>query len=510
MPPRQPAEYVPPLAFEMSDVARRLPPPLALGPESTEDGERAFYDTFDRRLRAKGLRLTWEDGSLRLTGEAGRELAVAPWKSPADPLEPRLLPAGALRDAVVPICDVRTLLRSAQFGSERRRTPVLDDEGKTVVRLVRERAQLPGGESLRPRLYLVGVRGYDKALERVRRVLDDLGLQLAAESLEDEAAVLAGGSAPGLPSGADAELTPDMPADRAAVVLCLRQLHSIEANLPGTLADLDSEFLHDLRVAVRRTRSLLRELKTVFPPRDLQRFREEFKWLQQITGPSRDLDVYLLDFGDFTEALPPVHRQDLEVLHEAIADRREAERRAMVAALGSERTTTLIARWAEFLERLPSLPVDERPDAVVPIGELAARRIDRVYRQMVKMGKPIDAYSPPGELHDLRKKGKELRYLLEFFAPLFPRKVIKPMVRTLKALQDVLGRFQDREVQAAMIRALGPDVAERPGGAEALMSMGLLVERLGEQQQTAREEFHACFRAFAAPEQRALVKKTFG
>ena len=62
------------------------------------------------------------------------------------------------------------------------------------------------------------------------------------------------------------------------------------------------------------------------------------------------------------------------------------------------------------------------------------------------MGRRIGDDSPAEALHDLRKKGKELRYLLEFFASLYAADVVKPMVSTLKGLQDVLGRFQDREV----------------------------------------------------------------
>jgi CHAD domain-containing protein len=126
------------------------------------------------------------------------------------------------------------------------------------------------------------------------------------------------------------------------------------------------------------------------------------------------------------------------------------------------------------------------------------------------MGRAIDDDSPHEALHELRKKGKELRYLLEFFSPLFPSKVTKPMVRTLKALQNTLGRFQDREVQVAMLRGLGDEVAQRPGGAEALMAMGVLIERLEEQQDAARAEFSERFSAFSAPDQRKLVKTTFG
>jgi CHAD domain-containing protein len=182
----------------------------------------------------------------------------------------------------------------------------------------------------------------------------------------------------------------------------------------------------------------------------------------------------------------------------------------MDAALVSERTTKLLASWPVFLEQLPTRPVDDRPSAVTPISEIAARRIAKVYKRMVRMGRQIDADSPPEALHDLRKKGKELRYLLEFFSPLFPDDVTRPMVRTLKALQNTLGRFQDREVQSTMIRSLGSQIAARPGGADALMAMGVLVERLTEQQEAAHAEFSERFAAFAARDQRKLVKKTFG
>ena len=506
-------EYLPPADFDLSAIAERLPEPLHVDDEARESGRRRLYDTFDLRLREAGLRLLHENGFLKLVGADGRELAASPFEGAAETIRPAELPPGPLRERVTPACGLRVLLQTAEVESRRRLLPVLDDEEKTVARIVAEQAVLCGGarpgDALKPRLHLLGVRGYDKAFGRVRNVVeDDLGLPVAAERFEDEVRARVS-SAAGLALDAAVEISPELPADRAAVALSMRLLHTIEANLPGTLADLDSEFLHDLRVAVRRTRALQRELKRVFPPDELERFRQEFRWLQQVTGPSRDLDVYLLEFGDFAAAVPEAHRQSLELLRELLAQRRASERQAMEEALRSERTTRLLHDWAAFLERLPTLPVDERPHAARPIGEVAARRIDRVYRRMVRMGEAIDDTSPHEALHDLRKKGKELRYLLEFFAPLFASKVTKPMVKTLKSLQDALGRFQDREVQATMIRGLADDVARRSGGAEALMAMGVLIERLQEQQDVARGEFHDRFTAFASPGQRALVKKTF-
>jgi CHAD domain-containing protein len=132
-----------------------------------------------------------------------------------------------------------------------------------------------------------------------------------------------------------------------------------------------------------------------------------------------------------------------------------------------------------------------------------------VYRRMAKRGQAVEDSGPAEALHDMRKQGKELRYLLEFFAILYPEDVVRPMVKKLKALQDVLGRFQDAEVQAAMLHTHREAVGARDNGPAALMAMGLLVDRLDRDQVAARAEFGERFAAFAAPRQRELVEKTF-
>ncbi len=129
---------------------------------------------------------------------------------------------------------------------------------------------------------------------------------------------------------------------------------------------------------------------------------------------------------------------------------------------------------------------------------------------MLAMGEAIGPDSPPDQFHELRKKGKELRYLLELFGqPLHDSSVVKPMIKTLKSLQDVLGQHQDREVQIAMLRALADDVGVLPGGSRALMAMGALSWRLEEDAAELRAEFAGVFKAFAAKDQRKLVKDTF-
>jgi CHAD domain-containing protein len=284
----------------------------------------------------------------------------------------------------------------------------------------------------------------------------------------------------------------------------------IELNMPGTLEDVDSEFLHDLRVAVRRTRALQRELRGVFAPEPLRAFRDGFKELQRITGPTRDLDVQLLEFDELAEGLPADVAGDVAPLRRLLEDHLVVERRKMVRGLGAGPTRALLDNWSEYLDRLVESDESVRPDAARPVADVAGARIAKVYRRMVKMGSAIGDDTPAEALHELRKQGKELRYLLEFFASLYPASVVKPMVATLKGLQNVLGRFQDREVQAALLRSLGDEVASLDGGAAALMAMGVLVQRLGVQQRLARELFAASFADFAAKSQRKLVAETFG
>jgi CHAD domain-containing protein len=332
-----------------------------------------------------------------------------------------------------------------------------------------------------------------------------------SEPLVDEAIRAAGGDPAGHASKPAVRLWAGQRTDHAAVAVLRALLDVIQANLEGTIADLDAEFLHDFRVAIRRSRAVQRELKRALPRAELDRFREDFRWLQRATGDARDTDVYVLDFEAMRALVPEAFQADLDPLLRVLRSRRLRARREMVRKLRSDRSTALLSDWAKFLDSVAARRPDASTDAATPIRETVAARIAKVYGRMVRDGRAIDDSSPPEALHDLRKKGKELRYLLELFgAELFGGEVVKPLIKLLKALQDVLGRHQDREVQAAMLRALREEVSARPGGPGALMAMGLLVDRVGADQRAARDEFADTFAVFASKAQRKLVRETFG
>jgi CHAD domain-containing protein len=208
--------------------------------------------------------------------------------------------------------------------------------------------------------------------------------------------------------------------------------------------------------------------------------------------------------------LPEAMRPDLDPLAPVLIHSRLAARAEMARALMSRRAANLFEDWDRLLETLVELPLQDRPDARLSIGEVAGKRIRKVYKRIVRMGRGIDSSSPPQDYHELRKKGKELRYLLELFGvKLFDEETVAPMVKALKELQDVLGRHQDREIQSAMLRSSADEVATLSGGAAACMAMGVLVDRLGVDERAARQEFGDRFAQLASKQQRAMVKDTF-
>jgi hypothetical protein len=206
-----------------------------------------FFDSFDGRLYDEGVTLHHSDGRLVLTDRAdGEELASADGAA-----RPRLfdhdLP-DPLRARLSDAIEMRALLPVAKVRGRRLPIGVLNEDAKTVVRLVVETH-----ERLHGRVHATAVRGYDRDLDGVRELLETaLGLVPATTPLVDEAIAAGGGDPAGTSAKLALELDPEQPASEAAHAVFARLLEVIDANLPGTVDDVDSEFLHDLRVAASR------------------------------------------------------------------------------------------------------------------------------------------------------------------------------------------------------------------------------------------------------------------
>ena len=240
-------------------------------------------------------------------------------------------------------------------------------------------------------------------------------------------------------------------------------------------------------------------------PADLAKhYKTEFKWLGDVTTPVRDLDVHLLGFDAMAGQLVAASPADLEPLRAFLVRRRAREFLRLAAALRGPRFRAITQDWRKALLEVRDVdgPRRRRPSAVA----LALSTTGSSFRRIVAQGGPITQDSPPESLHDLRKRAKELRYLLEFFAPLHDPVAYRKVVSDLKQLQDCLGEFQDSEVQRAEIHTLADAMlAERAAPAATLLAMGEIAAKLTLSQAEARAEFAARFGRFAGPAGRERV-----
>ena len=359
--------------------------------------QHTWLDTFDWRLNRAGLVLEYEHknrgGRLLLTRDEAlqAEQPVPGWRSG----RPRLaedLPAGPVRDQILKLASPRALLPMATAAGSLSVTRLLNADGKTVARLVVDRSTVTRADQAVPlplRLAIAEVRGYPGQARRAARLLAEThGVSPAHQTAFLEALHALGRHPNDYSNGLITEITAQMPASVAVATLLLGLLDTLEQNVDGVLRDIDIEFLHDLRVASRRTRSAIKLLGDVLPDGLAAPYAAEFKWLGDLTTPTRDLDVHLLGFGAMAAQLVAASPADLEPFRAFLARRRTREFRRLAAGLRSPRFRTLADHWRKALlevrdagrpreesHRRRARGVPDRPH--VPPGRRAGRRDHR-------------------------------------------------------------------------------------------------------------------------------------
>jgi CHAD domain-containing protein len=411
-------------------------------------------------------------------------------------------PEGPLRDRLRDCLEVRALLPLFDADVVTRPVSVVNEDEKTVVRVGVESAAVYDGSRRAGTLHsvlLCPLRGYDREFEAVRGALGES--PPVALSFVEGALDLLGRVAGDYTSKLDVELESSMSAREAAGVIFRRLLSTMRRNEPGILADIDTEFVHDFRVAVRRTRSALGQFEGVLPDDVTRRFRKAFRRVGRMTNRLRDLDVYLLQRGRYRGMVPASLAGGLDAVFAAMESERAHELGAVRAALEGEDYGRIVGEWGDTLARFSSLPESE--NSAVPAPVLARTFIHRRYLRVLQTGESITDTSADDHLHALRIQCKKLRYLLEFFSSLFPDEA-GDLVRHLKKLQDNLGEFNDYSVQQASLHScLDAD-------AMAAASVGALIACLHQEQQRTRRDFAARFDEFAAQENRERFDRLFG
>lgn len=460
----------------------------------------ARIDTFDRRLDTAGFSLH------HLSDPAGERLVLirpdsgTPLTTPiANVRWPALvadLPAGAVREVVTPLMTIRALMVLDEQTHRIRHGELRNEDQKILARLELVE-QAPGSVTAPAWLSVHPLRGYGDETRRAVRLLVAAGLRPVRPARDD--------SARGDPDVRRVPIDRSAPATTLLVAEWSAYLTSMRDNVPGMLDDVDTEFLHDFRVAVRRTRSTLKLGRPALPEAVADQWGPPLRWLGDLTTPVRDLDVYQLGLPEMAGWLVAADPADLQPFAVRLRRHRSAARRSLVRGLRSAQFRSILSGWEDVLTDLSHAPDGQATPLTA--GELANRSIGRAYRRVVSDGAAIEPGTPAEALHSLRKKCKELRYALELFGPVSDHAARKRTVADLKDLQNVLGRFQDADVQKHTLYGFAEEMQMADAPTKALLAMGELVAHLDADQQRARDEFDHAFARFSRPATRRRMRQ---
>ncbi|MDP9352360.1 MAG: CHAD domain-containing protein [Chloroflexota bacterium] len=460
-----------------------------------------YLDTEDQRLRRAGysLRIRTTDGQVEATMKAlvastdgvrkRREITehikqdgLRALQSSSGPVATRArLLAG--RSSLQPLFQIRT-----------RRLPFeLEVQGRALGELTIDDSRFLLGDQPVHRLSRVEVELVPGGEEgQITRFVDRLRAEHRA-SVAVASKYETGLAAAGIADLTQPDIGPtshgDAPTTGEVAYAVLRtQVLAILKHEPGTRLGEDSEELHDMRVAIRRSRAAMSLFRDFLPP-DVQRLREELGRVARVLGEVRDLDVQIEQLAAWERASGEGGGQAFKPVRDILTARRERARRRMVQVLDSRRYERILTELQALLSRGPG---DAPEAASISIFETAPDLIQRRYRKLKRRGKNLNSSSPPEEYHELRINGKRLRYALEFLRKVYGEPV-QALIPPLTRLQDLLGAHQDAEVAmsqlAEMAAKRGKHLPPR-----TLFAMGGVAERYRTEAGQLRKRFPSRFK----------------
>lgn len=247
--------------------------------------------------------------------------------------------------------------------------------------------------------------------------------------------------------------------------------------------------VHDLRKQLRCLRSLLRMLQGGLPLDGAEALVAECRWLAGRASGVRDLDVLLGRLDDLL-AGQTADEQALERLRALLVRRRSRERRSLLAALRTRRTRRFLAG----LDALEGIDLHAAGWADEP---MVAAVLRDAYRRVRRLGRRIGTGSPATNLHELRKRCKRLRYLLELWDTGWTAPGLAKLLVDVRKLLDALGDGQDCHVHDALLQRVRDGLGGRTAADAAIAALiDRLLAVLAQHAARARAEFHRCFARF--------------
>jgi CHAD domain-containing protein len=488
---------------DVACILRELKKIVTVKCGKTKTFSRIFLDTFDWRLYRKKLKLIMYNNMLELS-HINDESCVASSQIKHIPKVIEDFPEGLLKQKCSSIIKIRALLQLAKAVFYTCHIQLLDDE-KNVLAFISvdhitantEQQTASAGSFISVQPLSDNQSLYSRVTSAIKKEggkrINKKLYHLILESVD---------MVPGSYSGKiQVTLTPDMTGETACRLILLNLLDTIIRNENGIVNEIDMEFLHDFRVAVRRTRSLLSQVKGVLPREDINRFAPFFTYISKKTNEARDMDVYLLTAARYDTIVPAEFKAGLHPFLSYLQTKRKQACASLKKFICGNIYRSTLVSWKQYLSA-PSEQGMKSKKADTPVITIAKTAIEKRYMRVLRMGAMIRSETPPAALHALRIECKKLRYLLEFFSSLFPRNTINMIISRMKKLQDNLGAFQDFQVQEvtliSFLTTFPSDSENQKIMEEAIL---YLLKHLEEKKKKARHRFSKIFKKFAEPKQ---------
>ncbi|MEI7694962.1 MAG: CHAD domain-containing protein [Chlorobium sp.] len=462
--------------------------------------QKEFYDTFEWQAFDNKIAIVKKQAFLFLVDLiTGRETHSVPFQKNCPSFLATSLPSSPLKEKLYSCSNIRAFSKLCTLDTRIYSYHILDDNDKTLAILTAESFCLQRSESQEPFMHLFALsplRGYE---DEIAPISQFLSVQKRSESLMDFREIFllimheARQNIKGYSAKIQLKLNPDATIHESALQLLQHTLSVMRLNENGIKKDIDSEFLHDYRVAIRRTRSIMKQLMGIFLEKESRYFLTLFRELGKKTNDLRDRDVYLLREESYFNSLPPYLQPSLRPFFENIAESRKDFYKRLCRYLSSIDYQLSLNEWETFLNQQSLQNAELTLQGSRSTKIVATESIKKAWKKVIRHGRQISRETTDTELHALRIDCKKLRYLLEFFASIFQPETITPVIRQLKELQENLGAFVDFAVQ---LRFLHEKLESMASDKLLAASIGGLMATLFQKQEEARLKFHKTFASF--------------
>lgn len=270
-------------------------------------------------------------------------------------------------------------------------------------------------------------------------------------------------------------IVPDQPVEKAASDVLSECLDQIATNIVVVRKLDDAEGPHQLRNGFRRLRIAVGVYMPVLECAEADRLSSEARWLYRCVGKLRDLDVVeQLTRSSMGLGLAI---SDSRSLADECAERAAQARLDLRNILAGGRTHSFLLDLAGFVETLGwSRRVSGTDRQVIALPVLSFLAITQAWSSLPSPSQAPECLGLP-ERHELRKRLRRLRHVVESFRPLYAARHVDPLLSLLRQLQNDLGDVTDAALAETVLTGSGPTKRNQSVQSAVDRLLGILEER---------------------------------